>query len=43
MDWNQGYVIDTPYTYGYYPEMAPARVEYAMVHAGFEPPPPIPQ
>jgi len=42
MDWNQGYVIDTPYTYGYYPEMAPARVEYAMVHAGFEPPPPGP-
>lgn len=36
--WTEGYVSEIDYTYGYYPEMAPARVRLACRLAGVEPP-----
>lgn len=38
-DWNQGYVTDVPYTYGYYREMAPQSIRFALNAAGWEAPP----
>ena len=34
-DWTSGYVADVEYTHGYYPELNPARVEMAMLNAGW--------
>jgi SAM-dependent methyltransferase len=33
-DWTAGYVADIGYTYGYYPELNPARIPLAFAHAG---------
>ena len=33
-DWTAGYVADIGYTYGYYPELNPLRVELAFVNSG---------
>jgi SAM-dependent methyltransferase len=33
-DWTAGYVADIGYTYGYYPELNPLRVEMAFLYAG---------
>lgn len=38
-DWNEGYVTDLGYTYGYYREMAPGAIRFALNAAGFEAPP----
>jgi SAM-dependent methyltransferase len=34
MDWTDGYVTDVGYTYGYYAELNPVRLEPALVNAG---------
>src|SRR6266566_4924080 len=34
-DWGQGYQVDIPYTRGFYPELAPAHLEAALLFAGF--------
>ncbi len=34
MNWDQGYVVDAPYTYGYYAELAPTRADFALLLAG---------
>lgn len=36
MSWNEGYVADVNYTFGYYGEMSPARVDFALLLAGLE-------
>ena len=36
--WTSGYVADIGYTYGYYTELNPQRVPYALLAAGFAPP-----
>ena len=33
-DWTAGYVADVEYTHGYYTELNPARVEFALLNAG---------
>ena len=33
-DWTAGYVADVGYTYGYYPELNPLRVQLAFLNAG---------
>ena len=33
-DWTAGYVADIGYTYGYYPELNPLRVQLAFLNAG---------
>ena len=33
-DWTSGYVADIGYTYGYYTELNPLRVQLAFTHAG---------
>lgn len=38
-DWTEGYVTEVDYTYGFYKEMAPAAMRYALLAAGFEAPP----
>ena len=38
-DWNEGYVTDVDYTYGFFKEMAPASIRYALLASGHEPPP----
>lgn len=38
-DWNEGYITAVDYTYGFYKEMAPASMRYALLAAGFESPP----
>lgn len=38
-DWNEGYMTDVDYTYGFFKEMAPAAIRYALVASGHEPPP----
>jgi len=35
--WNDGYVVDVPYTWGYYQEMNPARVDFSLLLGGREP------
>ncbi|MCL4745569.1 MAG: methyltransferase regulatory domain-containing protein [Burkholderiaceae bacterium] len=42
MSWDQGYVVDAPYTYGYYPEMGLARAGYMLLAAGHGAIPPGP-
>ena len=37
-NWNQGYVTDVGYTYGYYTELNPLRVHLALLNAGISPP-----
>lgn len=32
--WNSGYTTDVDYTFGYYPEMSPARARLAFLNAG---------
>lgn len=34
MDWSDGYVSDIEYTYGYYPELNPVRVDFALANYG---------
>lgn len=38
-DWTEGYVTEVDYTYGFYKEMAPAAIRYALQAAGFDTPP----
>lgn len=38
-DWTDGYIAETPYTYGYYPELNPLRTPLAFLYAGLRPPP----
>lgn len=33
-NWTSGYVAEIDYTYGYYPELNPIHMAYALVHAG---------
>ena len=33
-EWTAGYVADIGYTYGYYPELNPLRLQLAFLHAG---------
>ncbi len=42
MDWDQGYVVDAGYTYGYYPDMSPVHADFALLTAGHAPIPPGP-
>jgi SAM-dependent methyltransferase len=37
-DWTAGYVADITYTYGYYTELSPLRVNLALLNAGLVPP-----
>jgi len=37
MAWNEGYVTEVPYTYGYYSDLSPARVNLALTMAGHAP------
>lgn len=37
-DWSHGYVADVAYTYGYYPELNPARVNLSFLCGGLVPP-----
>lgn len=37
-DWTSGYVADIDYTYGYYGELNPLRVQLCLLHAGLAPP-----
>ena len=39
MEWTSGYRADIDYTYGYYRELAPGLIDFALAYAGFEPPP----
>lgn len=36
--WNEGYVADIGYTYGYYTELNPQRLRLALLNAGIMPP-----
>lgn len=38
MSWSQGYVTEIAYTHGYYPELNPARVKFALAYAGIAAP-----
>jgi hypothetical protein len=38
-DWSEGYVTEVDYTYGFYKEMAPAAIRFALLAAGQEAPP----
>ena len=35
-DWGQGYQVDIPYTVGFFPDLAPAHLESALLFAGFK-------
>ena len=37
-DWTAGYVADIGYTYGYYPELNPARIALPLFASGWAPP-----
>lgn len=37
-NWTEGYVAELDYTYGYYLELSPQRINFALLHAGFMPP-----
>ena len=37
-DWTAGYVADIGYTYGYYTELNPLRIQLAFLNAGLVPP-----
>lgn len=38
MDWTAGYVAEIDYTHGYYRELAPGMIDYALLLGGYEPP-----
>jgi len=38
MDWTSGYVAEIDYTHGYYRELAPGLIDFALLLAGYEPP-----
>ena len=38
MNWTSGYVADIDYTYGYYPELNPLRINLALSHYGLQAP-----
>jgi SAM-dependent methyltransferase len=38
MDWTSGYVAEIDYTHGYYRELAPRLIDFALLIAGYEPP-----
>ena len=38
MEWTSGYRADIDYTYGYYRDLAPGLIDFALLFAGFEPP-----
>ena len=38
-DWSDGYVTEVDYTYGFYKEMAPAAMRFALMANGIEAPP----
>ena len=38
MDWTSGYRADIDYTYGYYRELAPGLIDFALLMAGYQPP-----
>jgi hypothetical protein len=38
MDWTSGYVAEIDYTHGYYRELAPGLIDYALIMGGYEPP-----
>ena len=38
MDWTSGYVAEIDYTHGYYRELAPGLIDFALLNAGYEPP-----
>ena len=38
MDWTSGYVAEIDYTHGYYRELAPGLLDFALLIAGFEAP-----
>ncbi|MFI4934134.1 MAG: class I SAM-dependent methyltransferase [Caulobacterales bacterium] len=38
MDWTSGYVAEIDYTHGYYRELAPGLIDFALLFAGYEPP-----
>ena len=35
-NWGHGYQVDTAYTVGFYPELAPSHLETALLFAGFK-------
>jgi hypothetical protein len=37
-NWDDGYVSEIEYTYGYYPELNPLQARLHLLHAGFKPP-----
>jgi len=37
-NWNDGYVSEIEYTYGYYPELNPLQARLHLLHKGFKPP-----
>ena len=37
-DWTAGYVAEIDYTYGYYTELNPQRIELALIEKGIRPP-----
>ena len=37
-DWTAGYVAEIDYTYGYYTELNPQRIELALIDQGIKPP-----
>ena len=39
MDWTSGYVAEIDYTFGYYRELAPGLIDFALLLSGHEPPP----
>jgi hypothetical protein len=39
MEWTSGYRADIDYTYGYYRELAPGLIDFALTYAGYDPPP----
>ena len=38
MNWTSGYRADIDYTYGYYGELSPGMIEFALLMSGYEPP-----
>ncbi|HWA63470.1 MAG TPA: class I SAM-dependent methyltransferase [Caulobacteraceae bacterium] len=38
MDWTSGYVAEIDYTHGYYRELAPGLIDFALLLSGYEPP-----
>ena len=37
-DWTAGYVADVAYTHGFYREMTPSHLRFALLLKGFRPP-----